>query len=105
LILAGTGVEALKTLGGFAAIAAGIGLVAVGTLLKGFAGGAAANPSGGSSVTPPLADLEPDGVSDELGDSARVNVTIEGNVFDGDETGLRIADILKDQGFNNAVVS
>lgn len=105
LILSGIGIEALKTLGGAAAIAAGIGLVAVGTLLKSFSGGAASNPSGGSAVTPPLADLEPDGISDEINDSARVNVTIEGNVFDGDETGLRIADILKDQGFNNAVVS
>jgi len=105
LILSGIGIDALKGLAGAAAIAAGIALVAVGTLIKGAAGGGAPNPSGGSSVTPPLADLEPDGISDTVEDNARVNVNIEGNIFDGDETGLRIADILKEQGFNNAVVS
>ena len=106
LIASGIGIEALKVLGGAAAIAAGIALVAVGTLIKGASGGGAPSPTGGSSVTPPLADLEPDGISDSLqGDQSRVQVTIEGNVFDSEETGLRVAEILKDQMFNNAVVS
>lgn len=106
LIASGIGIEALKVLGGAAAIAAGIALVAVGSLIKGASGGGAPNPSGGSSVTPPLADLTPGGISDNFNEpGSRVNVTIEGNVFDSDETGLRIADILKDQGFQNAVVT
>ena len=90
-----------------AGIGFGLALIAVGSLLKagatGGIAGAAGVPSGQDAITSPILD---DGVSDNLEDqSARVNVTIEGNVFDGDETGLRIADILKDQGFNNAVVS
>lgn len=105
LIASGIGIEALKVLGGAAAIAAGIALVAVGTLIKGAAGGGTASPTGGSAVTPPLADLEPGGISSGLTDpGASVNVTINGAVFDSDETGLRIANILKEQGFQNAVV-
>lgn len=106
LIASGIGIEALKVLGGAAAIAAGIALVAVGTLIKGAAAGGNTSAAGGSAVTPPLADLEPGGISEDLTDpGARVNVTIEGNVFDSEETGIRIADILKDQGFSNAVVT
>ena len=107
LIASGIGIEALKVLGGAAAIAAGIALVAVGTLIKGAAGGGAPNVSGGSSVTPPLADLEPDGVSDELNDpESRVNVTINGSVFDDAESiAIRLGDIFKDEGFQNAVIA
>ena len=106
LIASGIGIEALKVLGGAAAIAAGIALVAVGTLIKGAAGGGAPTPSGASSVTPPLADLEPDGVSDSI-ESARANVqvNIEGNLVDPEGSAIAIADLLKEQGFSDAVVS
>jgi hypothetical protein len=104
LIASGIGIEALKVLGGAAAVAAGIALVAVGTLISSATAGGSA--SSGSAVTPPLADLEPGGISAGLTDpGARVSVTINGSVFDSDETGIRIADILKEQGFDNAVLA
>lgn len=106
LIASGIGIEALKVLGGGAAIAAGIALVAIGTLLKSSVGGADTSAAGGSAVTPPLSDLQPGGISDGLTEpQTGVQINIEGNIFDSDATGLRIANILKDQGFQNAVVS
>lgn len=107
LIAAGLGIESLKLLSGGAAIAAGVALVAVGTLIKGFAGGGQPNiGAGGSAVTPPLGDLTPGGISNDLNEPRQgVNITIEGNVFDSTETGIRIADILKDQGFSDAVIA
>lgn len=107
LIASGIGIEALKVLGGAAAIAAGIALVAVGTLIKGAAAGGNTSTAGGSAVTPPLSDLQPGGISGDLQEpGARVEVNIEGQILSDDDTvGLRIADILKDQGFQNAVVT
>jgi TP901 family phage tail tape measure protein len=107
-IIQGIAIDALNAVSGTGAIVAGVALIALGTILKSFSGGAGASASGGgSAVTPPLADLEPGGsVAPEFrDDGARVQVTIEGNVFDSEETGTRIADILKEQGFNNAVIS
>lgn len=107
LIVAGLGLQALFSLNPAGAIAFGAALIAIGTLLKGFAGGGqdagGGVPPAQDAVTSPITDSP---ISDDLEEeSARVAVTIQGDVFDSDETGLRIANILKDEGFNNAVVS
>jgi TP901 family phage tail tape measure protein len=87
-------------------IAFGLGLIAIGSLLKALSGGgfegAGVGP-GNDSVTAPI-------LGDDLTDSLqnqgpKVQVTIEGNIFDSDSTGLRIAEILREQGLNNAVIS
>lgn len=108
LIVAGIGLQQLFSLNPAGAIAFGVALVAIGTLLKGFAGGGASSsiPSGQDAVTSPVLDGGAGGATDGLQDpGSRVQVTIQGDVLDGDETGLRIADILKEQGFQNAVIT
>lgn len=88
------------------AIAFGAGLVAIGSLLKalsgsGFSGGGV--PSGNDAVTSPILDND---FSDDLrGQGPNVQVTIMGDIFDSDATGLRIAEILREQGINNAVIN
>lgn len=94
-------------------IAAGIGLIAAGIFVKGIAsklGGSAAAP--GSSLTSPGTPATPISGGDSGGISgglekkpAGVQVIVQGNIFDSEATGLRIANLLKDQGFTNAVVT
>ncbi len=97
LILSGLGVEALKSLGGTAAIAAGAGLVALGTILKSFSGGGggASAPSG---TTPAGGIFTPDTVADtpvEVREpDTQINVNIQGDVLDSEETGLRVVEII-----------
>lgn len=50
LIFAGIGIESLKSLGGSAAIAAGVGLVAIGSILKNAGGGSETSGDSGGSV-------------------------------------------------------
>jgi len=106
ILIGGLGLQNLFAGNPAGAIVFGASLIAIGTLLKalsggGFAGAAAGGaPPGQDATTAPLLDN-----GDLREPSAAVQVTIEGNVFDSEDTGLRIADILKDQGFNNAVVS
>jgi len=106
LMIAGLGLEQLFSLNPAGSIIFGAALVAIGTIMKSFAGGGGASssvPSSQDSVTSPVID---ESLSDGLREpSSAVNVTIQGDIFDSDATGLRLADILKDQGFNNAVVS
>ncbi len=89
-----------------ASISLGLGLIAIGSLLKALSGGgfegAGVGPGNDAVTSPILGDDLTDSLRDQ---GARVQVTIEGNVFDTESTGLRIADILKEQGFNNAVIS
>lgn len=107
------GVAKLKLFSGnpFSTIGAGVALVAIGAALSaisskgssgGFAGAAGAAP--GSSLTQPLTPAQPVSGADSLADrQASVSVIIQGDVFDSDASGLRIASILKEQGFANAV--
>ncbi len=98
---------ALNALPGGAAIAAGLGLIAVGTILKTLAGspvtgggtGAASVGSGGgagATIEPPQTSLEPDA---ELERITAVTVNIEGTVLDPIAVGQQIAEIL-DETFN-----
>lgn len=108
LILAGVGVESLKSLGGAAAIAAGAGLVALGAIIKSFVGGGGGGaPSGGGVASPTSTGGDnfnefdstnnPGGPETLEERDARANVTvnIQGDVLDSDETGLRIAQLLE----------
>lgn len=116
IILTSQAMEALtlaltNPLGGAGlAIAAGIGLIAAGAFVKAIAGklgGKSAAP--GSSLTAPGTPATPvsggGNISDNLDRKQGVSVVIQGDVFDSTSTGLRIANILKDQGFADAVVS
>jgi hypothetical protein len=103
LIASGIGIEALKSLGGAAAIAAGIGLVAVGQVLKSLSGGAGTDASavggmGGGSFG--ASSMETETLQDEklATDEPRtqVNLRIDGNVFNTEETAQSIADLLND---------
>jgi len=101
LIGAGLGVEALKVTGGGAAIAAGIGLVAVGAVISNLAGGGGAtgggsfSDGGGSTLvsdTGVIDEDEPELKEEKLG----VTVNITGDILDSNETGSRIVQLIND---------
>lgn len=97
LILAGIGIKSLFALEGGAALAAGVGLVALGTILKSFAGGGEETAGGGAAA---FGEAQGAFIQDEPeereGPSTEVVVNIQGDVLDSDETGQRIVDILND---------
>lgn len=107
LLSIGLGIDALKTslstlTGGFA-IAAGLALIAVGGLLKAVGGGGlgvstpggvVAAPAGGGVTAEPLNPASDIAQNEPVKPSTQVAVNIQGNVFDTQETGLRIVDIL-----------
>lgn len=103
LIGAGLGIESLKALGGAAAIAAGVGLIALGTIIKSLIGGGAGASAGGGAVSGgavgggTVSDeiIEDEAVA-ETPETTAVNVVIQGDVLDSEESGLRIANILND---------
>lgn len=100
LIGAGIGIESLKALGGTAAIAAGIGLVALGQVLKSLSGGAGSEPStegatgGGYSSGLAGSDVT---ARDELADNeprTMVNLRVDGNILSTEESALHIVELL-----------
>jgi TP901 family phage tail tape measure protein len=101
-ITTGIAMEALKSLGGAAAIAAGVGLIAIGTILKSFSGGAQGigeTPTGGGIATgggfggESTAVQEQEPVTQQAGTQVAVNIS--GDVLDSDETGLRIVNLIQ----------
>lgn len=90
-----------------AQVAAGIALTILGGVLKAVAGGGgssgSASPGGGVSSNPIDGNTSPISAPTQTGQQVAVN--IQGDVLDSEDTGLRIAEILKDQGFSNSVVS
>ncbi len=108
LIFTGLGIEALKSLGGAAAIAAGVGLIALGTILKSFSGeggGAdAASTGGADTVASAITDAsEVDELAEPEEPDTKVSIVVQGDVFDSSETGLRIAQILEEASLNENV--
>lgn len=88
-----------------AAVAAGIGLIALGTAVKALAGSSSAAPSvntnGTTTLAPSGATAGENVESGELATSDRresqtVQIVVQGDVLDSDQTGLRILDILNE---------
>lgn len=91
-----------------AQVAAGIALTILGGVLKAVGSGS----GGGSSVSSPGGGLDSNPIDGNLSPidqqtaiGSQVAVNIQGDVLDSQDTGLRIAEILKEQGFQNSVVS
>jgi len=105
VVATGVAKIALESLPGGATIAAGLGLVALGTLLKaiggnsfvggGGAGGVGAGPGGGFAQEPQPV-IEP---TEELERQTAVTVNVEGTVLDPVGVGQQISEIL-DEAFN-----
>lgn len=106
LILQGLAIEAFVTAinsllpgSGLLAAAAGVGLVIFGSALKasvGKGGSSAASPAtgGGVSAAPSTTtELQP-ATNAQQSPGTSVQVVVQGNVFDSDETGMRIVDLL-----------
>ena len=110
LIGAGIGVESLKALGGAAAIAAGIGLVALGTVMKSMGGGGGATSStgaaGGTDYMGTAAEPVYTEQIDEEGvkPKTEVNLTVQGNILDRRESGLELVNIINEAIDSDSVV-
>lgn len=114
LIGAGIGVESLKTLGGAAAIAAGIGLVAIGAVLSSLAGsGTTSTPTSSGSSDYVSVAQDADYTSTYAGgyDQApaeppvQVTFNVQGSVLgsDKEELGIYFADLLKELNISKGV--
>lgn len=108
LILSGLGVQALFGLSGAAAVAAGAGLIALGSVLKSFSGGESAG--GSTSVPSPVAGFDDttalagpldDTVGGEEPEAIEkqqmVQLVVQGDVLDSEETGTRLLNILNEE--------
>lgn len=98
LLLTGIGMKGLTDLSGTKAIVAGAGLIALGTILKSFSGGAGgASDVGGGAVGAGVQEtITPDEPAEREGPNTEVVVNVQGDVLDADETGLRIVNILNE---------
>lgn len=100
MISAALGMIALKGLDPTGLLIAGVGLVALGTLLKGIGGGGATESAGSGSFggvqdtfnpnTGPLAQVE----EQQRVANTDVQVVVNGDIFDSDATGSRIVDLI-----------
>lgn len=106
LIGIGIGLDSLKALNGLAAVAAGIGLVAIGTVLKALSGGGAGNEGvtangGGVAFTgnqqlPADQGLTSFQAAERQPPNTVVNFTVQGDILDSDSTQQRIVSLLND---------
>ena len=107
LMLSGLGIQALFGLSGAAAVAAGAGLIALGSILKSFSGG---SDSASTSIPAPTAGFDDTtavaGPLDETFDADEpgalekqqvVSLTVQGDILDSEETGTRLLAILNDE--------
>lgn len=116
-IINGIAIEALKSISGLGAVAAGIALVALGTVMKslGNAGASGANAGlgagagadfgggaagGGVNAGPGSPSGEE---SQQEQKKANIQVVIQGNVLDRRETGLAIADVIQETFASNGL--
>ena len=100
-IATGLAIDATKGLVGGAAVAAGIGLIAVGAILKGLAGGGGSESSaggggGGFSSGFGSPDMQLTQEQERVTPQTGVQVVVNGNIFDNKESALQIAQLLND---------
>lgn len=104
-IIQGIAVEALKAVSGAGAVVAGIALVALGTFLKSFSGGATGAAAGagagiggggGGGGFGPAGEGALAGEEDREDPRNNVNLTIQGDVFDSRDTSRRISTLLQE---------
>ncbi len=93
----------LATFNGASLVAAGAALVVIGGALKALGGGATAAPVGGGGVTAPGAGgggavIEPISEDDieAAGPKTEVTLIVQGNILDRRETGLELAEVLRE---------
>lgn len=114
LLFTGIGMESLGNLTGSKAVIAGIGLIALGTILKSASGGAGAGTGGGVGALGGgdgggFAGTDDTGVITEQQEereapAAQIQVTIQGDVLDSEETGTRLVQILNDSFEQDGIV-
>lgn len=102
----GLAIQAIGNLSGTQALIAGAGLVALGTIIKSFAGGGGGLPDAGSGGFAGGAGIAggftPTGESiltdeeDRAEPETRIAVNIQGDVLDSEESGLRIVQLIND---------
>lgn len=110
-IAVGIAMIALEGLSGLQAIAAGAGLVAVGTILKALSGGGGDFGGAGSSPANPSYTSDASGFGSTMNTEEErakpqtgVTVVVQGNIFDNRETGLQIANIINDAFDTNGTI-
>ena len=109
-IAQGIAVEALKAVNGAAAIAAGAGLIALGSILKSFGGGGApaGATGGGGAVAGGLAEsteaLDDPENFQERQVGTEVTINVEGSLVQQEELGVFIQDTLNEVNEKNGVI-
>ena len=113
LIGSGIGIEALNSVSGTGAIAAGIGLIAVGALLKSFTGGGGSSSASagtgnftGAGGGGGVATSSPEIIQEREREDPRgqVNVTIQGDVLDSDSSAIRIIELINEAQLSQGAV-
>jgi hypothetical protein len=105
----GIGMQSLKSLKGGEAIAAGLGLIVLGTLLKSIfgGGGESAAPSGGGvagSTAPGVSEATQLQPAEPALPTTNVSINVQGNILDRRETGLELANIINETFDSNGIV-
>ena len=109
LMLSGLGINALFGLSGAAAIAAGAGLIALGSVMKSFAGGSSSG-GGATSIPAPTAGFDDatsiagpldEGIGNNepgaIEKQQQVQLVVQGDILDSEETGTRLLEILNEE--------
>lgn len=98
MLIGGLGLQSLYSGNPAGSIVYGVALIALGGLLKGFAskgsaggGGVASQPANAGGEITSNPELE------SRGPQSTISVVVQGSVFDSDESGMRIAEMLKEQ--------
>jgi len=105
-IAEGIAIEAMNAISGTGAVIAGIGLIALGTIMKSFSGsgGSSANTSTSSGGVGTAADFTepamvesfgPEDVEEKVPDTT-ISVNVQGDILDSDESGSRIVSMINE---------
>lgn len=106
-LLTGLAMDGIGKLTGTEAIIAGVGLIALGNIMKSFAGGGGASSSipGGTapvgsdpiSTVGPLEDVAAADDPEAIERQQQVQLVVQGDILDSDETGTRLLNILNEE--------